>query len=83
MIGADEVETDGGPEPYRRALSWFTSLVNHLAVPALALPVAAAGAPPPSLQMIGPMWSEARLLEIGLAMEAAGIAAPATPVATG
>jgi aspartyl-tRNA(Asn)/glutamyl-tRNA(Gln) amidotransferase subunit A len=79
-IGSDEVETQAGREPYRRALSWFTSLVNHLGFPALAVPLAAPGRPPPSLQLIGPMWSEARLLGAGMALEDAGIVAPAVPV---
>jgi len=78
-IGIDEVETEAGPEPFRRALSWFTSPVNHLGVPALALPIAAACAPPPSLQLIGPTWSESRLPEIGMALEVTGAVAAAVP----
>jgi aspartyl-tRNA(Asn)/glutamyl-tRNA(Gln) amidotransferase subunit A len=81
VIGSDEVDTGRGPEPARRALSWFTTLVNHLGVPAVALPLAAPGSPPPSLQVVGPPWSEHRLLEIALALEAAGVVAPARPPA--
>jgi aspartyl-tRNA(Asn)/glutamyl-tRNA(Gln) amidotransferase subunit A len=77
LIGHDDAETERGPEPARRALSWFTTLVNHLGVPAMALPLAAPGSPPPSLQIVGPAWSEHRLLEVALALEAAGIVAPA------
>jgi aspartyl-tRNA(Asn)/glutamyl-tRNA(Gln) amidotransferase subunit A len=82
-IGSNVVDTQAGPESYRRALSWFTSLVNHLGLPALSLPLAAAGAPPPSLQIIGPPWSEAQLLAIGATLEKAGVARPAAPPTSG
>ena len=78
-IGRDEVATEEGPMGYRRALSAFTAPVNHAGHPALALPLAAPPAfpnePPPSLQVIGRRGGEARLLEIGLGLEAAGIVA--------
>jgi len=78
-IGVDLVVVDGEPEPYRQALSWFTTLVNQLGVPALALPIGT-GSPPPSLQVIGSWWAETRLLEIGLALERTGIStAPPIP----
>jgi aspartyl-tRNA(Asn)/glutamyl-tRNA(Gln) amidotransferase subunit A len=79
LIGHDDAETERGPEPARRALSWFTALVNHLGTPAMALPLAAPGSPPPSLQLVGPPWSEHRLLEVALALEAAGIVVAARP----
>jgi Asp-tRNA(Asn)/Glu-tRNA(Gln) amidotransferase A subunit family amidase len=73
------VTTEEGPMGYRRALSAFTSMVNHGGHPALALPLAAPAAfpndPPPSLQIIARRWQEDRLLEIGLALEEAGLAA--------
>ena len=75
VIGVDTVVVAGEAEPYRPALSWFTALVNQMGVPALALPIAVSGSPPPSLQVIAPWWEEARLLEIGLALEEAGITA--------
>jgi len=78
-IGEDQVITEEGPMPYRRALSAFTALVNHAGHPALALPLAApasfAGDVPPSLQLVGRRWEEHRLLEIGLALEEAGLVA--------
>ncbi len=69
VIGEETSDTEAGPVPYRTALSWFTPLVNHASVPAIALPLAASGAPPPSLQLIGPRWGEARLLSIATALE--------------
>ena len=45
--------------------------VNLAGVPALALPVPTAGALPASLQLIGPMHSEERLLAAGLVLESA------------
>jgi len=78
-IGNDQVTTEEGPMPYRRALSAFTSLVNHAGHPALALPLAApvafSGDVPPSLQLVGRRWEEHRLLEIGLGLEQAGLVA--------
>jgi aspartyl-tRNA(Asn)/glutamyl-tRNA(Gln) amidotransferase subunit A len=75
VIGEDLVAAGAAPEPHRLALSWFTNLVNQAGLPALALPLAggAPGGPPVSMQLIGPAWGEHRLLEIGLALEAAGL----------
>jgi aspartyl-tRNA(Asn)/glutamyl-tRNA(Gln) amidotransferase subunit A len=42
-------------------------------LPAIALPLDRDGAPPPSIQVVGPAWSEARLLDIGLGLEQAGV----------
>ena len=80
-IGTDLLDVGAGPEPYRPALSWFTPLVNQADLPALALPIEApriAGLPP-SIQLIGPHWSESRLLGIGLSLKAAGLVADRTP----
>lgn len=78
-LGIDDVETSAGPEPYRRALSWFTAPVNQAGTPAIALPIDAAGDPPPSVQFIAPWWQEERLLALGSALEAAGIVANRRP----
>jgi len=78
-LGADAVETLSGPEQYRAALSWFTAPVNHAGLPAIALPLAAPGSPPPSLQLIGPAWGEALLLSVARSLEAAGIVGTRAP----
>jgi len=81
QIGTDHLDVGAGPEPYRPALSWFTPLVNQADLPALALPIEVpriAGLPP-SIQLIGPHWSESRLLGLGLSLEAAGLVAHRLP----
>ena len=60
---------DGQDHFYRKVFSWFSALVNHAGLPALAAPLVGPGDPPPSLQIIGPPWSEDRLLEIGQRLE--------------
>jgi len=65
--------------PYRRVLSWFSSLVNHMGVPALSVPLHAPGTPPPSLQLVAPWWAENRLLAVGRALENLGIATFSPP----
>jgi aspartyl-tRNA(Asn)/glutamyl-tRNA(Gln) amidotransferase subunit A len=77
VIGEPTVDAGDGPEPYGRALSWFCSLVNQMGCPALAAPLVFDGDPPPSLQVIAPWRAEARLLEVGLGLEAAGLIGPA------
>ncbi|MFQ5966407.1 MAG: amidase [Acidimicrobiia bacterium] len=74
VIGEDTMGVDGEQVHYRIVLSWFSYMVNQMGAPALALPLRAEGAPPPSLQLIGPWWSEHQLLEIGAALEQAGMA---------
>jgi aspartyl-tRNA(Asn)/glutamyl-tRNA(Gln) amidotransferase subunit A len=72
-IGESTILIDDQPMSYRLVLSWFSSLVNHMGVPALAMPLLDSGSPPSSLQMIGPWWSEGRLLQIGRELERAGV----------
>ena len=80
-IGEDLVAAGAAPEPHRPALSWFTSLVNHAGLPALALPLIATATegPPVSIQVIGPAWSEQLLLGIGLGLEEIGLVGFKTP----
>jgi aspartyl-tRNA(Asn)/glutamyl-tRNA(Gln) amidotransferase subunit A len=78
-IGSDTIRIAGEDVGYRLALSCFSALVNQSGRPALALPIAVPGSPPPSVQLIGSAWSEHQLLEIGLALEAAGIVAVPPP----
>jgi len=58
---------------YRVVLSWFTAIVNHALLPAIAMPIVGSGSPPVSLQAIGPMGSEATLLRLGSELEATGL----------
>ncbi len=82
-IGIDELLVAGEDMHYLRALSTFTALVNHTSHPAIVLPLHESGDPPPAVQLIGPDWSEHRLLEIGAALEAAGVVAFRPPPGTG
>lgn len=61
----------GTPAPANQAD--FTALANFAGVPAVAIPApvpAEAGALPASIQLVGPAWSEARLLAWAEAFEA-------------
>ena len=78
-IGVDTVVVGSEEMHYRRALARFATVVNHIGLPALAVPLPGAARPPPSVQLIGPEWSEHRLIEIGLALEERGIASTARP----
>ena len=78
-IGVDTITIGDVTEPYRMPLSRFTAPVNHAGLPALALPLPGPGTPPPGLQLIGPPWSEARLIAIGRAMERSGLVRTQVP----
>lgn len=72
-IGVDAIETSTGQHHHRTVLSWFTALVNTIGAPALAAPLTSDQTPPPSLQLIGPWWTEHRLLEVGATLAETGI----------
>ncbi len=69
VIGVDTI----GERHYRAVLSWFSALVNHALLPAIAMPVTATGPPPASIQVIGPPRAEARLISLGRQMEASAV----------
>ncbi|HLF43184.1 MAG TPA: amidase [Acidimicrobiia bacterium] len=69
VIGVDTI----GDLHHRVVLSWFTALVNHTLHPALAMPLLGRGAPPVSLQAIGPMGSEPALLRFGRELESSAM----------
>ena len=69
VIGVDTI----GDLHYRAVLSWFTSMVNHALLPAIAMPLAGTGSPPVSLQAIGPMGSEEMLLGFGGDLASQGV----------
>ncbi len=70
VIGEDMI----GDRHYRAVLSWFTALVNHALLPAIALPLTGTGAPPVSLQAIGPIGSETLLIGLGRSLVDSGLA---------
>ncbi len=72
-IGAPQLMVDGEEMGYRQAFSMFSALVNHAGHPALVVPLHEGGSPPPSIQVIGPDWSEDRLLAVGMALERSGV----------
>lgn len=69
-IGEDLI----GGVHYRKVLSWFTSIVNHALLPAIAFPLAGTGAPPVSVQVIGPHGSDLALIAVGTSCAEAGLA---------
>jgi aspartyl-tRNA(Asn)/glutamyl-tRNA(Gln) amidotransferase subunit A len=66
IIGEERI----GDRHYRAVLSYFSALVNHSLLPAIALPLLSTGAPPTSLQVIGCRDSEAALIAFGRTLEA-------------
>ena len=78
-IGVDTVTVSGGEVPHREALSTYTAPINRIGVPALALPVVGTERQGMSIQLVGPMWSEAELLAIGSALESSNVTAVVPP----
>lgn len=75
VIGEDMI----GSKSHRTVLSYFSALVNHALVPALALPLADPGSPPASLQVIGALESEVGLIALGHWLEEIGLASFRSP----
>ena len=69
VIGEDLI----GEVHYRKVLSWFTSIVNHALLPAIAFPLAGTGAPPVSVQVIGPPGSDLALIAVAASCENSGL----------
>ena len=72
-LGEDMVPTIGGDVFYRKALSYFTALVNVAGNPAIVGPLAMDGNPPPALQVVAPDWSEHRLLDFAATLVEQGV----------
>jgi Asp-tRNA(Asn)/Glu-tRNA(Gln) amidotransferase A subunit family amidase len=62
-----------GDRHYRAVLSYFSAVVNHTLHPAIAMPLTDTGAPPLSLQAIGPRGGEAMLLGFARWAESIGL----------
>lgn len=75
-IGVDTVETIDGDVFYRKALSYFSALVNVAGSPALVGPLETEGSPPPALQLVAPRWAEHRLLDVAATLCEHGVMRP-------
>jgi aspartyl-tRNA(Asn)/glutamyl-tRNA(Gln) amidotransferase subunit A len=74
-IGQTEVVLGGETEDVRLASTRLVRAINVLGLPALSIPCGLATSNLPiGAQLIGPAWSEARLLRAGAALEDAGAA---------
>jgi Asp-tRNA(Asn)/Glu-tRNA(Gln) amidotransferase A subunit family amidase len=69
VIGQDSI----GEKHHRAVLSYFSAIVNHALLPAIALPILNSGAPPASLQVIGTVDSDPHLIGFGRWLEDSGI----------
>ena len=73
VIGDPSVAVERGEVDYRTALAWFTSMVNHMRTPAIAMPLTSGTGLPHSLQLIAPWGAEERLLGYAALLEAADL----------
>ena len=80
-IGVDHIRIGETPVFYRDVLAGYTTLVNVLGCPAISLPVADEAMPPPAAQLIAPWHQEELLLDVGEALERAGLAVSGPPPA--
>lgn len=78
-IGEAVVEIDGKPVPVRANLGCYTQAIGYIGLPVVTLPVTAPGVLPLGVQLIGPAFSEARLLHIAHRLELAGAARAQAP----
>jgi Asp-tRNA(Asn)/Glu-tRNA(Gln) amidotransferase A subunit family amidase len=62
-----------GDKNHRSVISYFSAVVNHALHPALALPILNTGAPPSSLQVIGPLDSEVGMIAFGRTLDQANV----------
>ena len=62
-------EEDISGRNHRTVLSYFTAVVNHALLPALAAPIAGSGTPPASIQLIGDRHSDLLLVGLGLQLQ--------------
>ena len=79
VIGDEDMDLDGERVFHRDLLATFTAPINQIGAPSIAAPIPQTGTPPVSVQLIGPMWSESKLLGIAAALEAAGVLGTTTP----
>jgi len=78
-IGDEDMDLDGQRVFHRKLLASFTAPINQIGAPSIAAPVAGTGGPPVSVQLIGPMWGESRLLGVATTLETAGVLGVSRP----
>ena len=78
-IGVDGIVVGGKRHWTGDVLGGFTSLVNVLGCPAISLPLATDGTPPPAVQLIAPWWEEEFLLDVGELLERSGLVTSRPP----
>ena len=78
-IGVDGIVVGGKRLWTGDVLGGFTSLVNVLGCPAISLPLATGGTPPPAVQLIAPWWEEEFLLDVGEELERIGLVVTRPP----
>lgn len=81
-IGVDGIGVGGKRHWTGDVMGGFTSLVNVFACPAISLPLATGGTPPPAVQLIAPWWEEELLLDVGEYLEQTGLVVSRPPPAT-
>jgi Asp-tRNA(Asn)/Glu-tRNA(Gln) amidotransferase A subunit family amidase len=79
VIGEDDMDVDGVLHFHRGVLAPFTAPINHIGMPALAAPLTTDSGVPTSIQLIGPMWQEHRILSVAAELEAAGLLSSESP----
>ncbi len=77
LIGKTDWGRVGGIEVFVRAhLGLFTQPLSFIGLPVISVPVVRKGRLPLGVQLVGPPWSEARLLRVAATLEAAGVVGP-------
>ncbi len=81
-IGETTVRLGGSEEDVRLAATRLVRAINALGLPALSMPCGLTGAGlPVGLQIVGPAFAEALVLQVGAALEDNGVGIPPCPLA--
>jgi len=79
VIGNENMDLDGESVFHRSLLATFTTPINQIGAPSIAAPIPDTGTPPVSVQLIGPLWGESKLLAIATTLESANAVAVTSP----
>ncbi len=79
VIGEPTMDLDGEQVHHRTLLAAFTAPINQIGAPSIAAPISGTGTPPVSVQLVGPMWGESKLLAIAATLESRGVLSPICP----